>query len=463
MARIAEGLGTLRSQIQARVPKAPKNEFGWVASDAHSQQNPSSDHESDSRGIVHALDIPHYPELGLDTYKLFDHFRSVKDPRIKYMISNRKIFGDEAYGKRNGRKAWTLYPYNGANPHDEHTHVSINKALEDDARPWDIGNVGQGVDPNAPPPQVLPILKDGSEGALVQWVQLLVMTDGDYGPATEAAVKRFQREQGLVNDGKVGKATWDALAEVAKVRGIPLPKDWPGAPQPPTNEGPIVIDPPPIVIVDPPPVDPPPVIITPPPVGPKPVPPETRLEMAEQILQYEARRDGSGRLVVYDLPAGDGGGDYEVAGINEKYHPVEAAELRALIKAGKHAEAEARAQEIIATYTDAAAKWHDDPGVQFFLRDSVFNRGPTGAMRILQRAVQVKDDGKWGPITRAAVEAMTPVQLLSRLRVARENYERVVVGRNESSQFWKGLVNRWDNALAAAGKFHSEADQGEVA
>jgi len=35
MARIAEGLGTLRSQIQARVPKAPKNEFGWVASDAH--------------------------------------------------------------------------------------------------------------------------------------------------------------------------------------------------------------------------------------------------------------------------------------------------------------------------------------------------------------------------------------------------------------------------------------------
>jgi lysozyme family protein len=185
--------------------------------------------------------------------------------------------------------------------------------------------------------------------------------------------------------------------------------------------------------------------------------------MAEQILQYEARRDGSGRLVVYDLPAGDGGGDYEVAGINEKYHPVEAAELRALIKAGKHAEAEARAQEIIATYTDAAAKWHDDPGVQFFLRDSVFNRGPTGAMRILQRAVQVKDDGKWGPITRAAVEAMTPVQLLSRLRVARENYERVVVGRNESSQFWKGLVNRWDNALAAAGKFHSEADQGEVA
>jgi lysozyme family protein len=456
MARIAEGLGTLRSQIQARVPKAPKNEFGWVASDAHSQQNPSSDHESDSRGIVHALDIPHYPELGLNTYKLFDHMRATKDKRVKYCISNRKIFGDEAYGKRNGRKPWTNYPYNGANPHDEHMHVSINKANEDDARPWDIGAVGQGVDTNAPPPQVLPILKEGSEGPLVQWVQLLVMTDGDFGPATEAAVKRFQREQGLVNDGKIGKETWKALEKLAETRGVPLPKDWPKPPTAPTEPPPIVVEPPP---EEPPPIpEPPPV---PPPEGPAPVSPETRLAMADQILDYEARRDGSGRLVVYDLPAGDGGGDYEVAGINEKYHPVEAAELRALIKAGRHAEAEARAQEIIATYTDVAAKWHDDPGVQFYLRDCVFNRGPTGAMRILQRAVSVKDDGAWGPLTRAAVEALTPTQLLARLRVARENYERVVVGRNETSQFWKGLVNRWDNSLAAASKFHRE--EGAVA
>jgi lysozyme family protein len=102
--------------------------------------------------------------------------------------------------------------------------------------------------------------------------------------------------------------------------------------------------------------------------------------------------------------------------------------------------------------------------VQFYLRDSVFNRGPTGAMKILQIAAKVKADGAWGPVTRAAVEALSPTQLLSRLRVARENYERTVVGRNETSQFWKGLVNRWDNALAAAGKFHREAEpQGEVA
>jgi hypothetical protein len=44
-------------------------------------------------------------------------------------------------------------------------------------------------------------------------------------------------------------------------------------------------------------------------------------------------------------------------------------------------------------------------------------------------------------------------QLLQRLRSAREQYERVVVRRNESSKFWRGLVNRWDKSLVTARKF----------
>ncbi|GEM_PF-6015546 len=43
--------------------------------------------------------------------------------------------------------------------------------------------------------------------------------------------------------------------------------------------------------------------------------------------------------------------------------------------------------------------------------------------------------------------------LLLRLRVAREHYERKYVGRDESSMFWKGLVNRWNKALALSQNF----------
>lgn len=39
-----------------------------------------------------------------------------------------------------------------------------------------------------------------------------VSTDGKFGPRTEAAVKTFQAQQGLVQDGIVGVQTWQKLS-----------------------------------------------------------------------------------------------------------------------------------------------------------------------------------------------------------------------------------------------------------
>lgn len=184
-------------------------------------------------------------------------------------------------------------------------------------------------------------------------------------------------------------------------------------------------------------------------------PQNRRTAMATIIVNYEARRDAAGRIKVYRLPDGDGGGRYEVAGINERYHKEECDELVRLIESGRHAEAEEKAREFIARYTDTAAGWCNIGPIEFYLRDCIFNRGPGGAARILQRALGVAVDGGVGPKTREALaEAQKrPEVLLDDLRTAREWYERVYARRSETSPFWQGLVNRWNKAGTDALKF----------
>lgn len=52
------------------------------------------------------------------------------------------------------------------------------------------------------------------------------------------------------------------------------------------------------------------------------------------IVDCEARRDSKGRIQVYKLPAADGGGNIEVAGINDRYHPEQAQKMAGLIAQG---------------------------------------------------------------------------------------------------------------------------------
>ncbi|WP_019852882.1 peptidoglycan recognition protein family protein [Actinopolyspora mortivallis] len=56
--------------------------------------------------------------------------------------------------------------------------------------------------------------RDGDSGSAVRAVQhrLSITVDGLFGPDTTTAVRRFQSERGLVVDGIVGSRTWEALA-----------------------------------------------------------------------------------------------------------------------------------------------------------------------------------------------------------------------------------------------------------
>lgn len=72
------------------------------------------------------------------------------------------------------------------------------------------------IDGRHPDPR--PVLHRGSVGEAVGTLQTMLRTlgfdvaiDQDFGPATELAVKEFQRAHGLTVDGIVGPKTWDAL------------------------------------------------------------------------------------------------------------------------------------------------------------------------------------------------------------------------------------------------------------
>lgn len=82
-----------------------------------------------------------------------------------------------------------------------------------------VAAIMAGTVPPLPPippedPKGRPTLRRGARDQMVRVIQeeLGVKVDGDFGPKTEAAVRQFQRDNGLVPDGIVGTLTWAALS-----------------------------------------------------------------------------------------------------------------------------------------------------------------------------------------------------------------------------------------------------------
>lgn len=211
--RVAVALDVFRSQVNAARPNRNRIDDGTIGDEAH--QSRTSDHNPWVRegklGIVTGLDVTHDPARGVDTYAIAEELRMNRDPRVKYVISNGRIFSGV------NKPLWEWVKYTGANKHDHHVHVSVRpvKALYDDASPWNFGDLfGHAPETDAPPEHHVPsILRIGAAGADVVWLQkaLGLEPDGFFGQATELAVGKFQRRHGLVVDGVVGGYTLRAL------------------------------------------------------------------------------------------------------------------------------------------------------------------------------------------------------------------------------------------------------------
>jgi hypothetical protein len=145
----------------------------------------------------------------------------------------------------------------------------------------------------------------------------------------------------------------------------------------------------------------------------------------------------------------------DVAGISAAYHPLEVRELTELINRNMHEEAEHKALNYIALWTDHVERWTQCPAFAAFLRDCSFHRGPYGAARILQRALGVSDSGA---ISNNDIHQLQQRQtdqplFLIDLRMAREHYERDICQRDEADVQWPLLINRWSQALDFAHHF----------
>lgn len=221
MARLAKGLEVLRAEINTLAPGRSKASDGWIGDLAH--QSRPSDHNPNPAGVVCAFDATHDPAHGADMARISEHIRKNPPLAAKYVIFNRRI------AERDG--AWRWEQYFGKNPHTKHMHVSVGRGPDgrstgpyDDTSPWGISSGASTGDDDVIG------LKQGDSGERVKGLQATlgragfpVEVDGDYGPATAAALLKMRKAMGSSatdGDSVTGFAYAQLMDALAKKRSM---------------------------------------------------------------------------------------------------------------------------------------------------------------------------------------------------------------------------------------------------
>jgi hypothetical protein len=180
--------------------------------------------------------------------------------------------------------------------------------------------------------------------------------------------------------------------------------------------------------------------------------PDALQTAALKTIDFEARKDKQGNVQVYKLPAGDMGGNFEVAGINDKYHP-DAFKRISSLPAQERAQA---AAQYVKEYTSPFVSKLPQ-AVQPFAQDLAFNRGMGGATKYIQQGLntlgqKVAIDGGLGPKTLQAINQVEPKALMRAASQAQLEDEYRMAQRNPArKKFINGLESRIRNRLALFG------------
>lgn len=201
-------------------------QVGWIGDASH--QGECSDHNPDSTGVVHAIDVMATGARAAATVR-----ETLAHPGdLQYVIHNRVIWSASA--------SWAPRAYTGSNPHTDHVHISGKHGGA-----HSTGHTCTGYDltaqastptfnpcptpkppgprPPVPPPLHAPGTRNLSvttpvmRGADVVFVQTFIgpakcgAADGAYGPHTADGVRWYQRMRGIQVDGQVGPQTWGQM------------------------------------------------------------------------------------------------------------------------------------------------------------------------------------------------------------------------------------------------------------
>jgi len=193
-----------------------------------------SDHNPDSRGVVHACDVTNDPAHGFDAWQwahvVADRIARGLEHRVKYIVVNDGKGWDQIFnpsvsmGWRQNGSAKT--------EHRQHVHFSVlyNSEGENDVSPFFVTVAAPSAPPvprpaTAPAGAPPPTLRLGSRGQAVAIMQALLnhklnahlATDGIFGRGTQDAVRQFQAnvqrffhftQAQFQVDGICGGATW---------------------------------------------------------------------------------------------------------------------------------------------------------------------------------------------------------------------------------------------------------------
>lgn len=148
MARMAPCLKNLFDELDVVWPNRDRRTDGWIGDAAH--QATQSDHNPDSRGIVHAIDID---KDGIDTNEVVEACISENRP-TNYVVWDRQIWSRS--------RDFKPRPYTGSNPHTDHIHVSILYGDAWESADWHWGLVNLGALPGG-------IVLPGEQEDMTDW------------------------------------------------------------------------------------------------------------------------------------------------------------------------------------------------------------------------------------------------------------------------------------------------------